>query len=177
VAFGGIVLVWFGLDRLEARFAQVAADAPGRTRVWMDAVRRMEPREWLLGSGLNTFATREGRVAPFTLPQGATPWPAELAAAAEGGGRPGYRVPPDLPGLNWYREAHNDYVQLLVETGLTGLLLGLWAALRALKAARRDPWLLAAVAGILLQEGLDFSLQIPAVAVLFAVLTGLRSDR
>jgi hypothetical protein len=35
---------------------------------------------------------------------------------------------------------------------------------------RRDPWLRAAVAGVLLHSFLEFSLQIPAVALLFVTL-------
>ena len=82
----------------------------------------------------------------------------------------GYRAPGDLPGLAWYREAHSDYVQLLVETGVPGLLIGLWAGLAALAAARRDPWLFAALAGVLMHAFVDFDLQIPAIPALFVVL-------
>ena len=85
----------------------------------------------------------------------------------------GYRAPGDLPGLAWYREAHSDYVQLLVETGVPGLLIGLWAGFAALAAARRDPWLFAALAGLLMHVFVDFDLQIPAIAALFVVLAGL----
>ncbi len=86
----------------------------------------------------------------------------------------GYRAPGDLPGLAWYREAHSDYVQLLVETGVPGLLVGLWAALAALAASRRDPWLFAALAGLLMHVFVDFDLQIPAIAALFVVLAAMR---
>jgi O-antigen ligase len=91
------------------------------------------------------------------------------------GERIGYRAPGDLPGLAWYREAHSDWVQLLVETGVPGLAIGLWAALAALGAARRDPWLFAALAGVLMHVFVDFDLQIPAIAALFVVLSALPS--
>lgn len=84
------------------------------------------------------------------------------------------RVPATLPGTTWYREAHNDYVQLLVETGLPGLGLALLAAFAALRSARQDPWLLAALTGVLLHEAVDFDLQIPAVSVLFVTLAATR---
>jgi hypothetical protein len=64
-------------------------------------------------------------------------------------------------------------VQLLVETGVPGLLVGLWAALAALAAARRDPWLFAALAGVLMHAFVDFDLQIPAIPALFVVLAAL----
>ncbi len=93
-----------------------------------------------------------------------------MAAPLAAGERLGYRAPGDLPGLAWYREAHSDWVQLLVETGVPGLLVGLWAALAALAAARRDPWLFAALAGVLMHVFVDFDLQIPAIPALFVVL-------
>jgi O-antigen ligase len=76
-------------------------------------------------------------------------------------------------GVRWYREAHNDYLQLLLETGVPGLLLGLWAATATLLAARRDPWLLAAVAGALLHALVEFDFQIPAIPVLFVAIVAL----
>jgi O-antigen ligase len=171
IAFSLMALSWFGLERLDARFRYAASDAPGRTLVWKDALRRMDGL-WLSGSGFNTFAWAMSRAEPFVLPKGATAWPA-LASGPEGA-FPGVRVPEGMPGMTWYREAHNDYVQVLVETGLPGLALALWGALATLAAARRDPWLLAAVAGVLMHEGVDFDLQIPAVAVLFVTLGATR---
>jgi len=96
-----------------------------------------------------------------------------VAVPLAAGGRLGYRAPGDLPGLAWYREAHSDYVQLLVETGVPGLLVGLWAGLAALAAARRDAWLFAALAGVLIHAFVDFDLQIPAIPALFVVLAAL----
>jgi hypothetical protein len=66
-------------------------------------------------------------------------------------------------------------VQLLVETGIPGLLLGLWAALAALRRARHDPWLFAALSGVLMHTFVEFDFQIPALAVLFVALAALRN--
>jgi O-antigen ligase len=173
LAFALMGAGWVGLERLQARFGGALDDAPGRTLVWEDTLRRMEGR-WLTGTGFNTFATAFSRVAPFALPEGATPWPEGLMAdAARAEGRPGFRVVPGDTGRRWYRETHNDYVQLLAESGVPGLLLGLWAAGAALAGARRDPWLLAALAAVLLHAVVEFGFQIPAVAVLFVVLAGM----
>jgi O-antigen ligase len=164
---------WVGLERLEARFGRALDDVPGRTLVWADTVQRLDGR-WLTGTGFNTFATAFSRVAPFALPEGATPWPEGLLAdAAVTGGRPGFRALAGERGRGWYREAHNDYLQLLAEAGVPGLLLGLWAVAAVLLAARGDPWLLAALAAVLLHALVEFHFQIPAVAVLFAVLAGM----
>jgi O-antigen ligase len=165
-----MALGWFGLARLEARFALFAADAPARTRVWKDALERAQGR-LLAGTGFNTFGVALHRVPPLELPRGATPWPAELL---QGGERPGYRAPEGLPGIEWYREAHNDYLQVLVESGVPGLLLALLAAFEVLRAARRDGWLLWALSAVLLHELVDFDLQIPAIAVVFVVLAATR---
>jgi O-antigen ligase len=76
------------------------------------------------------------------------------------------RSPPEAPGRRWYREAHNDYLQLAVETGVVGIALLLWG-LAVLLRSLRDPWLGAAVIGALVHSAVDFPLQIPAVAALF----------
>ena len=113
---------------------------------------------------------------PLALPKGATPWPEAIESAARAGDRPGIRALIELPALSWYREAHNDYVQTLVETGVPGLLIALWAAVAALGAVRRDPWLLAAVAAVLMHAFVDFDLQIPAIPVLLVCLIAMRSE-
>jgi O-antigen ligase len=175
LAFVVMALAWLGTERLEIRFGRVVADAPGRTLVWRDTLARMQGR-WLTGSGFNTFETAFSRVEPFALPAGATAWPASFLAQAEAvGGRPGVRALAGEKRRGWYREAHNDYLQLLAETGVPGLLIGLWAAAAALRAVRRDPWILAAVAGVLLHALVDFDFQIPALSVLFVVLAAMRT--
>ena len=173
LVFTAVALTWFGLERLELRFLHGWDDAPGRTVVWRESLQAMEGRRWATGYGFNAFAEALSRVPAWTLPRGATPWPEAVRVPLASGARFGYRAPGDLPGLLWYREAHSDWVQLLVETGVPGLLVGLWAALCALAAARRDPWLFAALAGVLMHVFVDFDLQIPAISALFVCLAAL----
>jgi O-antigen ligase len=170
VVFALMALTWFGLERLEVRFASAAADAPGRTVIWKESLVVMHGVRWATGYGFNAYPEAISRVAAWRLPAGATPWPAVADAALRSGARLGLRTPADLPDLDWYREAHNDWLQLLVETGVPGLLAGLWAAFAALSAARRDPWRFAALAGVLMHVLVDFDFQVPAIPVLFVVL-------
>ncbi len=171
--FAGMVLSWFGLERLELRFVRAADDAPGRTVIWRESLAALHGPRWATGYGFDAFAEAISRVPAWQLPKGATPWPAPVDAALRSGARLGYRAPGDLPGLDWYREAHNDFLQLLVETGVPGLLIGLWGALAALHAARRDPWRFAALAGVLMHAFVDFDLQIPAISALLVVLAAV----
>lgn len=165
-----LALSWVGMGALQARFARAGEDAPGRLRVWEHALRHMGPY-WLTGSGLDTFAVSMSSTRAWTLPAGAEPWPPEFTAGA--GGAQGVRIPEGLGAGAWYREAHSDWVQVLVEGGVPGLLLALWAAGSALAAARRSPWVTAALLGVLLHVTVDFDLQIPAVAVLLVALAAL----
>jgi O-antigen ligase len=86
-------------------------------------------------------------------------------------------------------EAHNDYAQLLVETGLLGFALMVWFLIclyrRGLPTSRRwefkwDAALsLAALigcTGILVHSFVDFNLQIPANAAFFYVLCALAAS-
>ncbi len=174
IAFVVMAVSWFGIERLATRFGNISTDAPGRTLVWRDSLKRMGGL-WLRGSGFDSFAAAMSGATPWDLPLGADPWPAEIEADRVAHRPVGVRVAPGVPGMTWYREAHNDYLQVLVETGLPGLTLALWGVLALLRSARRDPWLLMALAGVLLQSAVEFDLQIPAIAVLFVALGASRS--
>lgn len=83
-------------------------------------------------------------------------------------------------------EAHNDYVQMAVETGLVGFAIGCWFialffrnGLRRIEHWRTDIRSGATLAGIIGVSGIlvhslsDFNLQIPANAALFFALAAL----
>jgi O-antigen ligase len=88
--------------------------------------------------------------------------------------------------LFFVNEAHNDYLQLLVETGIAGLSIMIWFLVVAGRRAafKLNNWTqnpsgqltvaaLLGCIGILVHSFLDFNLQIPANAALFYVLCAL----
>lgn len=92
-------------------------------------------------------------------------------------------------GDRYVNEAHNDYAQVLVETGVIGLGALLWILVLVLAAARRRAryaerdlreairlGLLVGCAGLLVHSFVDFNLQIPANAALFYVWAGLGTN-
>lgn len=96
---------------------------------------------------------------------------------------PRYQRPPWLPVF--FREAENDYLQFVAETGLSGLALLTWfaylVARRLWRAARFlsvEKWplyagLLGGIGAALVHETVDFSLHILANALLFTILLAL----
>jgi len=83
-------------------------------------------------------------------------------------------------------EAHNDYLQLLVETGMAGFAIAVWFLILVFRraAGKLANWTETAsgaltvaaflgCVGILVHSFLDFNLQIPANAALFYVLCAI----
>ena len=86
-------------------------------------------------------------------------------------------------------QAHNDYLQLLTETGLAGFAIAIWFLVLTFRHAwaKLDNWtetvsgLLTVAAllgcvGILVHSFLDFNLQIPANAAMFYVLCAIAAS-
>jgi O-antigen ligase/tetratricopeptide (TPR) repeat protein len=85
----------------------------------------------------------------------------------------------------YFSEAHNDYLQMIAETGIVGLALVAWFLLRsAIFIYRRfaqlplgilpiQAALVAALVVMCVVEFFDFDLQIPAIAFFFAMILGL----
>ncbi len=163
VALGSLALVfvaavgWAGIGGVLARFAAPDSTELGeRPRAWADAMEMIADFP-VAGTGLNTYGA-----ATLFYRRHAT----------------------DLH----YAEAHNDYLQLAAEGGLLIAVPAAAAAVLLVVAIRRRfaddrdgsltaYWLRAgASAGLLavaLQETLDFSLQMPGNAALFAALCGV----
>jgi O-antigen ligase len=83
-------------------------------------------------------------------------------------------------------DAHNDYLQFLVETGLAGSAIGIWFLVLTFRRARPkiNNWTetangtltvaaLIGCVGILIHSFVDFNLQIPANAAIFYVLCAI----
>jgi O-antigen ligase len=86
-------------------------------------------------------------------------------------------------------QAHNDYLQLLVETGLAGFSIAVWFLVLVFRraAGKLENWTetasgaltvaaLLGCVGILVHSFLDFNLQIPANAALFYVLCAIAAS-
>jgi O-antigen ligase len=159
-AFGLILILvgaWAGFDRIGERMATVRNDAAtggGRRQVWSDTLRVVRDFP-IAGTGLDTFGT------------------AMLL----------YQTDRDLH----FQEAHNDYLQLAAEGGLLVGIPVLVAAAIFIRDVRRrfreapkrgtTYWLrVGAVIGLVsiaLQSLVEFSLQMPGNATLFALLAAI----
>lgn len=151
-------LLQAGTDPVLQRFAGGASSLEARIEIWDVAADRAR-RFWPGGTGLNTFGV--------------------VTLATE-------------PSREWhFTEAHNDYLQIAAEGGvLVGipaiLLLGaiVLTIRRRMRQDRHDSmrhWVrFGAVTGLLaiaVQAAVDFSLHIPANAVLFSVVLGIALHR
>jgi len=155
VLFLAGAVMWAGSDLVWQRFTPVPSQVGERLGAWRDAARIIRDFP-LFGTGLNTYAT-----VTLLYQTVNSPWQ--------------------------YQQAHNDYLQLAAEGGLLIGIPALLAALALVRQMRRrsrerldDPmtrWLRAGasvgVAAIALQSLVEFSLQIPANAALFAVIAAI----
>jgi putative inorganic carbon (HCO3(-)) transporter len=150
-----MVMAWVGVDAIVSRFASADwSELNNRRGTWADAA-GIFGRFPLTGTGLNTYGVATLFYQQFDLAQ-------------------------------YYAQAHNDYLQLAAEGGLL-LLLPAGACLVAFVAAVRQRfkedtgsssyWVrvgaVTGLAAIALQETVEFSLQMPGNAALFAVLCGI----
>jgi putative inorganic carbon (HCO3(-)) transporter len=156
LSFGA--LAWGGSDAVVAKFGRASVDLPGRLRAWHDAAHIVSDFP-LFGSGLGTF----GLTMLF------------------------YQTGPrDVS----FTQAHNDYLQIAAEGGalVSSAALALVAVIVGLAWRRGsrddDPvvsWIrtgaAAGLAGIAAQSLVEFSLQMPGIALLFVVLIAIAVHR
>ena len=160
VAAAGLVSVmWVGPHVIAQRFAALGDRPDGRIAIWRDTLPMLRDN-WVTGAGINAYpAASLGYVRPG------------LAGTAE--------------------EAHSDYLQLAAEGGVLvvgpALLLAALFIKEVMRRFREDRpggftrWLrTGAVIGLITiaaQELVEFSLQIPANAVLFTLLCAIAVHR
>jgi O-antigen ligase len=147
------VIAWRGEHTLASWYRNTTT-LEWRVRLWEDTMPALK-EFWLTGSGVNTYGT-----VMLVYPRTDT------------------SVQP--------REAHNDYLQMAVEGGLlvcVPAVLLVVAVGRAISARLRQPqsetawWIrmgaVAGICGMAVQELTEFSLQIPAVALLFVTCVAI----
>jgi O-antigen ligase len=155
-AIMGVILV----PRILTRFSYAQRDAPERFELWQDSARIVRDYP-LLGTGLGTYRD----VLPNYRPQKDFFFVSGI---------------PQPAAINY---AHNDYLQLLTESGSAGFALMAWALAATLRHlfsqfAREADWevatmggsLLAGIVAFLLHSLVDFNMHIPANALMFCVL-------
>jgi hypothetical protein len=159
LAYVGLVALfsvgWAGLDAVMEHFAKAPVDFWSRFDVWKDAWRIFQAFPWF-GSGLNTFGTA---TVLYQSSQFET----------------------------HHVEAHNDYVQLLSEGGIVlavAAIVALFFLAREIRRRFRENaddqttyWIrVGATTGLVaiaFQEIVEFSLQMPGIAALFAVVAAM----
>lgn len=144
------------------RFSYTVRDAPERFGLWVDGWKIVRDFKWF-GTGMGTFK--------YVLPN--------------------YRSKLDFLAVDGvsrqviWNFAHNDYLQLLIECGVLGFGMALWAAYETMEKLwqwRREQSgevailassALAGVAAMLIHSLVDFNLHIPANALIFSILLSL----
>jgi O-antigen ligase len=150
--------LWIGLDPVLARFERMREPGflqmEGRLGLWKDEIRLIRDYP-LTGTGLGTFGTAFGRYQTTQLD-------------------------------SYVDHAHNDYLEFTSETGLVGGLL-LFLPILALflrmiisffddpRRYRRSITLgcIGSTLALLVHSLMDFNLQIPANALIFAIVLGI----
>jgi len=150
--------LWIGLDPVLSRFEIIHdpgyLEAEGRLGVWRSAVRLVHDYA-LTGTGLGTFGL-------------------------------GFRHY-QTTGLNFFFDhAHNDYLEFASDTGLTGAALLflpiLYLLVKMVISLLKDPrryrravtlGCVGSTLGLLIHSVMDFNLQIPANALIFAIILGI----
>jgi hypothetical protein len=150
-----VVVSWAGVDAIAARFAQANwSDFDARKGAWLDAW-SIANRFRITGTGLNTYSFATLLYQEHNLSQ-------------------------------HFAQAHNDYLQLLTEGGLLvvfPVLVLVGVFVRDVRTRFREDagsssyWVrvgaLTSLVAIALQELVDFSLQMPGNAALFAIVCGI----
>ena len=152
VLLGGVMLLSFSGSEVIQRLNQSSDDLSGRGKIWETTREAIAERPWL-GTGLGTFSDVAIRVRHKDLPPQASP----------------------------FLRAHNGYLEMILEGGLIGFGL-VMAALVWLTGwcfygivVRHEDGVypcigLAATAVVASHAYVDFSLQIPAVAMTYAAM-------
>jgi tetratricopeptide (TPR) repeat protein len=156
VVTGAALLIWLGIDRVTARFATLGdpnALEAARLPIWRSALAMVGDFP-AWGTGLGTFTYVESL----------------------------YRWNPKEAYIV-YEHAHNEYLELLAEAGVPGLVLGLvtaglvlwlaWRAGRRLESRSARALALGALFALVATAAhavVDFGLHIPAVLLLVTVL-------
>ncbi len=157
LAIAAFALSWKGLDTVFDWYSRTSTLA-WRFQLWHDTLAIVHDFRWF-GTGLDTYGA-----STLLYPMSDPAWHA--------------------------MEAHNDYVQILSEGGVllsAAAAVAVWQLARAIRAAFAQPqttslyWVrVGATVGLVaiaVQELSDFSLQMPANAVLFALLAAIAMHR
>ena len=159
VLLATLIVGWAGIETVVTHFSEPNwGEINGRSGAWADAAATFK-RHWLTGTGLNTY-----QITNLFYQQHDT--------------------------QSFVSSAHNDYLQLAAEGGLVLVVAIASCLLLFVRDVRRRfaedgassaYWLRAgAVTGLLaiaLQETVEFSLQMPGNAALFAVVCGVALHR
>ena len=160
VLLATMLVGWVGADLVLNRFRQADwGSLNGRRHLWVDASDTFL-RHWLTGTGLNTYQFAQLFYQTRNI------------------------------AVSYESSAHNDYLQIAAEGGLLLIIpatICIAVVIREIHQRLQEDesssayWVrtgaVTALVAVMLQETVDFSLQIPGNAALFAVVCGLALHR